>query len=124
VVADADAMVTALVNLLDNAWKYSHANKRVTLTAAAENGAVVFKVTDNGIGLSPRDARRIFNRFYRVEPHRSQTGGGCGLGLSIVKFVVTAHQGTVRVESEPNRGSTFIISVPSKIAHRQQRVRS
>jgi len=119
VVADADAMVTALVNLLDNAWKYSHDNKRVTLTAAAENGAVVFKVTDNGIGLSPRDARRIFNRFYRVEPHRSQTGGGCGLGLSIVKFVVTAHQGTVRVESEPNRGSTFIISVPPKMAHRQ-----
>ena len=91
----------------------------MTLTAAAEDGAVVFKVADNGIGLHPRDVRRIFSRFYRVEPRGARTGGGCGLGLSIVKFVVMAHQGTVRVESEPNRGSTFIVTIPTRAAHHE-----
>jgi len=114
VIADADALVTVLVNLLDNAWKYSGENKQITLTAAADNGTVQFKVTDNGIGMSPRDAKRIFNRFYRVEPRGSRTGGGCGLGLSIVQLVVTAHRGTVHVESQPDHGSTFTVTIPAK----------
>ena len=113
VVADADALVTALLNLLDNAYKYSGEMKEITLTAEVENGSVIFRVQDNGIGLSPRDTKRIFKRFYRVDQHASQTGGGCGLGLSIVQFVVTAHEGTVRVESEPERGSTFIVTIPA-----------
>ena len=112
VLADADAMVTAVVNLLDNAYKYSGDEKQITLTAGAENGSVVFSVKDNGIGLSPRDTRRIFKRFYQVDQRLSRSGGGCGLGLSIVKFIVTAHHGTVLVESEPGRGSMFTISLP------------
>jgi signal transduction histidine kinase len=112
VVADADAMVTALLNLLDNAYKYSGEEKQIALTADAGNGSVAYSVKDNGIGLSPRDRKRIFKRFYQVDQN-FRGGGGCGLGLSIVQFVVSAHHGTVRVESEPGRGSTFIISIPS-----------
>jgi signal transduction histidine kinase len=112
VMADADAMVTALVNLLDNAYKYSGEEKQITLSAIAKNGSVFFAVKDNGIGLSPRDTKRIFKRFFQVDQRLSRSGGGCGLGLSIVKFIVSAHHGSVRVESQPGRGSTFIISLP------------
>ena len=112
VVADPDALVTAVVNLLDNAFKYSGEEKQIALSASAENGSVLFVVKDNGIGLSPRDTKRIFKRFFQVDQRLSRSGGGCGLGLSIVKFIVTAHHGSVRVESQPGRGSTFTISLP------------
>jgi signal transduction histidine kinase len=111
--ADGSAMVTALLNLLDNACKYSGERKEITLRAGAENGHVDFEVADNGIGVAPREIKRIFKRFYQVDQRLARTGGGCGLGLSIVQFIVTAHQGTVRVESEPGRGSTFTISIPA-----------
>lgn len=110
--ADSDALVTALVNLLDNAWKYSGETKHIVLSAAAKNGDVIFSVRDNGIGLSPRDTKQIFHRFYQVNQHLSPTGGGCGLGLSIVQFIVAAHHGTVDVESTPGHGSTFRLVVP------------
>jgi signal transduction histidine kinase len=70
-------------------------------------------VHDNGIGVPPRETRRIFQRFYQVDQRMARTSGGCGLGLSIVDFIVTAHHRSVRVESEPGCGSTFIISVPT-----------
>jgi signal transduction histidine kinase len=111
--ADAGAMVTALLNLLDNAHKYSGDLKEIRLRASAENGQVAFSVADNGIGLAPRETKKIFRRFYQVDQRLARTGGGCGLGLSIVQFIVTAHHGTVRVESEPGRGSAFIISIPA-----------
>ena len=113
VLADPDALVTALVNLLDNAYKYSGDEKQILLSAKAQNGLVIFAVKDNGIGLSSRETRRIFKRFYQVDQRLSRTAGGCGLGLSIVKFIVSAHHGDVRVESQPGRGSTFQISVPA-----------
>jgi signal transduction histidine kinase len=117
VVADADALVTAVVNLLDNAYKYSGEEKQIALSASAENGSVSFAVKDNGIGLSPRDTKRIFKRFFQVDQRLSRSGGGCGLGLSIVKFIVTAHHGSVRVESQLGRGSTFTISLPRAEVH-------
>jgi len=113
VVADADALVTALINLLDNAYKYSGDNKQVTLSASAHNGSVSFAVKDNGIGLSPRETKRIFKRFYQVDQRMSRPVGGCGLGLSIVKFIVSAHRGQIKVESEPTRGSTFTLILPA-----------
>ncbi len=108
VTADPGAMVTALVNLLENAYKYSHEEKHISLRAVSQNGHVSFLVQDNGIGLAPRDARRVFKRFYQVTPG----GGGCGLGLSIVEFIVRAHHGEVKVDSQPGRGSTFTITLP------------
>jgi signal transduction histidine kinase len=109
---DADAMVTALLNLLDNAYKYSGEMKEISLNATAENGNVKFSVRDNGLGLSPRDAERVFNRFFQVDQHLSRSSGGAGLGLSIVQFVVNAHGGTVQVQSEPERGSVFTVTLP------------
>lgn len=113
VMADADALVTAVVNLLDNAWKYSGDEKQITLIAGTENGSVFFRVKDNGIGLSPRETKRIFKRFYQVDQRLSRSAGGCGLGLSIVDFIVKAHHGTVRVQSQPGRGSQFTITLPA-----------
>ena len=110
--ADPEAMVTVLVNLLDNAWKYSGEEKRILLRSSAHNGHVLFSVEDNGVGLAERDQERIFQRFYQVKrsPHPA---GGCGLGLSIVKFIVAAHDGQVEVESAPQKGSTFTVILPA-----------
>ncbi|MHC4575615.1 MAG: sensor histidine kinase [Planctomycetota bacterium] len=106
-------MVTAIVNLLDNACKYSYDDKQVTLKVFPENGSVYFSVADNGIGLSRRAAKKIFNRFYQADRSLSRHAGGCGLGLSIVKFVVDAHKGAISVESKPGKGSTFTIKLPA-----------
>jgi len=111
VLADEDAMVTALVNLLDNACKYSNDDKQIRLRVRAEEGSVYLSVTDNGIGLSRRAAKKIFKRFYQADRSLSRPSGGCGLGLSIVKFVVDAHKGTISVESKPDKGSTFTIKL-------------
>ncbi|MGD0517389.1 MAG: HAMP domain-containing sensor histidine kinase, partial [Thermoguttaceae bacterium] len=107
IMADADALVTVVLNLLDNAYKYTGDEKHVVLRAYVENGMVCIAVTDNGIGLSRGAAKKIFVRFYQVDRRLSRSGGGCGLGLSIVKFIVTAHGGSVEVASRPNAGSTF-----------------
>ena len=115
--ADSDAMVTVLLNLLDNAYKYTGDAKTITLSACAENGSVVFKVRDNGIGLSPKDVKRVFKRFYQVDRHLARGSGGCGLGLSIVQFIVSAHGGTAEVESELGNGSVFSVTIPSRPNH-------
>jgi signal transduction histidine kinase len=112
VAADADAMTTALVNLLDNAWKYTEADKQIALRAYADDGRVYFAVSDNGIGLSRAACKRVFERFYQVDRELSRSRGGCGLGLSIVEFIVKGHGGEVSVHSRPGQGSTFIIVLP------------
>jgi signal transduction histidine kinase len=109
---DADALSTVLINLLDNACKYTGDDKRVCVRAFAENRHVCFEVEDNGIGLDGREARRIFDRFYQVDQSLTRQRGGCGLGLSIVKFIVEAHDGSVEVQSEPGKGSTFRVKIP------------
>jgi signal transduction histidine kinase len=113
IVGDADALVTALLNLLDNAWKYSGDDKRIALRSSARNGSVCFAVEDRGIGLSPRDRRRVFERFYQADQRLARDVSGCGLGLSIVQSIVEAHHGTVQVTSEPGCGSTFTIEIPA-----------
>ncbi|MGB8167493.1 MAG: ATP-binding protein [Chthoniobacteraceae bacterium] len=114
--ADADALTTALLNLLDNAWKYSGDEKHVTLRAEQHNGSVRFAVEDNGLGLSPHERARVFERFYQTDQRLARTAGGCGLGLSIVRSIVEAHRGSVSVASEPGRGSTFTIEIPASTA--------
>jgi signal transduction histidine kinase len=110
---DRDALVTVVLNLLDNAWKYSRDPRHIVLRAWGRNGRLNLSVTDNGIGLSRRAVRRVFDRFYQADRSLSRAAGGCGLGLSIVKFIVEAHGGTVTVASKPGEGSTFLISLPT-----------
>lgn len=111
--ADTDAMVTVLVNLLDNACKYSCDDKKIAMKVFAEGGAVCFSVSDNGIGISRKSAKKIFKRFYQIDRTLARRAEGCGLGLSIAKFIVDAHKGEISVASEPGRGSTFTVKLPA-----------
>ncbi len=111
--ADSDALVTAILNLLDNAYKYSGADKQIALSAFAADGDVCFAVRDNGIGLTGRAKGKVFERFYQVDRNLSRKESGCGLGLSIVQFIVRAHGGSVDVESRPGEGSTFTVRLPA-----------
>ncbi len=113
VIADQEAMVTAMVNLLDNAYKYSKDEKHIIFRAYPENKHVCFAVQDNGIGLSRRAARRVFDRFYQADDGLARSAGGVGLGLSIVKFIVNAHGGQVDVVSQPSKGCIFTIKLPA-----------
>ena len=109
---DSDALTTTLLNLLDNAWKYTGDDKRISLRAARKNGSICFEVTDNGIGISPRERRRVFRTFYQADQRLTRTSVGCGLGLGIVRSIVEAHRGSVHVTSEPGHGSTFTVELP------------
>jgi signal transduction histidine kinase len=110
--ADESALVTVLLNLLDNAWKYSPGEKHIAVRAYRENSRVVFAVEDNGIGIAPREQKKIFRRFYQVDRRLARDAGGCGLGLSIVEFIVRAHGGSIVVKSQPGHGSTFSVAIP------------
>jgi signal transduction histidine kinase len=110
--ADPDALTTVLINLLDNAFKYSPNDKRVSIRASRDSGQVIFAVADSGIGISTKDQRRIFREFYRVDQSMASDTMGCGLGLHIVEYIVKAHGGEVRVMSVPGKGSTFTILIP------------
>jgi signal transduction histidine kinase len=110
--ADADALVTALVNLLDNALKYTPADKQIVVRVCRDGAFVSFLVQDNGIGIPVREQRRIFKRFYRVDQRLAQETGGVGLGLSIVDLIARGHRGSVIVRSTPGAGSTFVLRVP------------
>lgn len=111
--ADADALVTALLNLLDNAYKFTGEEKDLRLRAFAAEERVAFAVEDNGIGIPARERKRIFRRFYQVDRRLARSTGGCGLGLSIVDYIVRAHGGEVRVESRPGGGSIFTLLLPA-----------
>jgi signal transduction histidine kinase len=110
--ADPDAMVTVLLNLLDNAYKFTPAEKRIGLRAYRENGHICFSVEDNGIGIDSREQKKIFRKFYQVDRRLARQAGGCGLGLNIVEFIVNAHAGCVDVDSRPGTGSRFTVSLP------------
>ncbi len=113
VMADRDAMVTVLVNLLDNAYKYSYDDKKIMLRVYSQDDSVCFSVSDNGTGMSNRAVKKIFNRFYQVDRSLSRRAEGCGLGLSIAKFIADAHKGSISVDSKPGEGSTFTICLNS-----------
>jgi two-component system sensor histidine kinase SenX3 len=112
VACDRRQLVSALVNLLDNAVKYSERGSSVELLAAREGDRVVFEVRDHGIGIPRGDLDRIWERFYRVDHARSRETGGTGLGLSIVRHVAQVHGGEVGVTSREGQGSTFRITIP------------
>ncbi len=116
---DSDAMVTVLVNLLDNAFKYSGDIKEISLRVFSEPTWIFFEVKDNGRGMTRKVMRRIFDRFYQADPHLNRTAEGCGLGLSIVEYIVKAHDGRVDVDSTPGKGSTFTVRIPNKQTAKQ-----
>jgi len=107
VLADPGKLEQVLVNLLENAVKFSTDHGTIILSAEDLGAQVRIDVTDTGIGIPPQDLQRIFERFYRVDTARSRDLGGTGLGLSIVKHIVQAHGGAVSVDSAPGKGSTF-----------------
>jgi two-component system sensor histidine kinase SenX3 len=109
---DRRQVVSAIVNLLDNAVKYSEPGKIVTIETRRSGTDVVIAVIDDGIGVPARDLERIFERFYRVDQARSRDTGGTGLGLAIVRHVAQAHGGEVSVESVEGEGSTFRLRLP------------
>jgi signal transduction histidine kinase len=112
VLADREGLAAALINLLDNALKYSPGEPRISVAARrAGDSLVAFAVTDNGIGIERREHRRVFRRFYRVDQRLSRETSGVGLGLSIVDLIARAHGGRVTVRSQPGAGSTFTMTV-------------
>jgi two-component system sensor histidine kinase KdpD len=107
---DFPFMLKALFNIIDNALKYSPANKPVEIRACLIQGKVKIQIQDYGIGIAKGDLRRIFEKFYRVE--RSENVSGTGLGLCISKGIVEAHNGRITVESMSRKGSVFSIEIP------------
>ncbi len=109
---DEEMIKRMILNLLDNAVKYTPEGGEISLALGRQNGNAEIVVSDSGIGISDDDQQRVFDRFYRVDKARSRALGGAGLGLSIVRCIVEAHGGVVRIESTPRRGSTFTVSLP------------
>jgi len=106
---NAPLLEQAVVNLLDNAIKYSPPHSQVRVVAERRHGQVLVSVIDHGPGIGAEHLPRLFERFYRTDKARSREMGGTGLGLAIVKHIAQAHHGQVDVQSEPGRGSTFIL---------------
>ena len=103
-----------IANLLDNAIKYTPANGSINVvTHCVDNQSVQIAITDTGLGISAEDLPHIFKRFYRCDPSRSQAG--TGLGLSFAQAVARAHNGDISVVSEPQKGTTFRVTLPRKI---------
>ena len=109
---DKDAIAQVLMNLLDNAVKYSNGNKSIEVTVRGSRDEVSISVRDHGIGIPPSERKKIFEKFYRVGSGLVHDVKGSGLGLSIVEHVAKAHGGHVEVESEVGEGSTFTIVLP------------
>lgn len=112
VYGDPDLLMTAFRNLIDNAIRYSPEGTRVGVGLRSRDGLAQVSVTDQGLGITPEEQERIFERFYRIDAARSRQTGGTGLGLSIVKHVVSNHGGEVTVWSQPGQGSTFTVRLP------------
>lgn len=109
VLADKEKIREVIINLIDNAIKYSQPNKTpiINIGAFDMGEQVLIEVSDNGIGISEHDIPRVFERFYRVERGRSREKGGTGLGLSIVKHIIEAHHQTINIQSNLNQGTTI-----------------
>ncbi len=110
--ANLKQMRELMTNLISNAIKYNHPGGQVWINVREQDGSLILRVRDNGMGIPADSLNRIFERFYRVDKGRSRKQGGTGLGLSIVKHIVNFYHGTIRVTSELEKGSEFVVSLP------------
>jgi heavy metal sensor kinase len=117
VIGDRLRLRELLLNLVDNAVKYTPQGGEVMIALGSDDGRVKLQVIDNGIGIAPKDQPHIFDRFFRVDKARSREAGGSGLGLSICKWIAEAHGGEISVESQVGRGSTFTVALPPAPPH-------
>lgn len=113
IVGDRDRLREVVTNLLTNAIRYNREGGRVDLGLRVEGGHAVLSVSDTGIGIPEAEQGRLFERFYRVDKVRSREIGGSGLGLSIAKWIVEAHGGTIRMASREGQGATFTVRLPA-----------
>lgn len=120
VYVDREAIARALVNLVNNALKYSNREKFLGVKLYKDNSKVKLEVEDHGIGIASRDQTKIFEKFYRAEDPLVHNTKGSGLGLSLVQHITRAHGGDIEVESTPGRGSKFILSLPLGTRHLAQ----
>jgi len=110
---DARSIEQVVRNLVDNAIKYSPAGGAITVHSHREETQVLVAVSDEGIGIQPKDLERVFERFYRVDNEVGRSAGGVGLGLAVCRSIVEAHAGRIWVESTPGEGSTFYFTLPA-----------
>jgi len=115
-VGDSDKLRQVLINLIDNAVKYSPDGGRIDVAVEARDGGVRISIRDEGIGIAPLEQRRIFGKFYRVDPALTRGVGGTGLGLYICRELVRRMEGRLSVRSEEGKGSTFIVELPVQAA--------
>ena len=111
ITGDFDKLTESFVILIDNAIKYSPKKSKIQISSKTKKNSIEISVTDQGIGISEEDKNHIFDRFYRAEKSRNEDG--FGLGLSIAKKIIDSHNGELIVKSSPNKGSTFIVKLPS-----------
>ncbi len=113
VTADVDLLELAIINLLENAIKYSSAPGTIIISISSSASKTSISIQDQGIGIAPEHVPHIFDRFYSADKARSRKLGGAGLGLSLVKTIVEKHRGTIAVQSELRQGSIFTIVLPN-----------
>jgi heavy metal sensor kinase len=112
IIGDKIRLQQLFTNLIDNAIKFTPEKGSIWITSEKNRGNVLVQVKDTGIGISQEEQENIFKRFYRVDKSRSKETGGVGLGLSIAEWIAQAHHGRIEIESELNKGSTFIVYLP------------
>lgn len=105
-------LTTALLNILENAVKYGKSQVKITVSSTLQNGHYVIKISDNGIGISPKEQKAIFDKFYRAGDNNVHNVKGLGLGLYFTHQIITAHNGTISIESEEGKGTIFKIKLP------------
>src|SRR5581483_1339995 len=117
IAADAELLQFAVYNLLVNAIKYSPDGSSVRITVRSTTQGARLVVADQGCGIEPAEQSHIFERFYRTKKHRDDAKGGSGVGLALVKEIVTQHGGRIEVESNPGKGSTFSVFLPREATY-------
>ena len=113
---DKDAILQVMLNLVDNAYKYSKDEKDITIGVKDSGQNITIEISDKGIGIPKDSIEKVFDKFYRVDRYFTKHVKGSGLGLSFVKDVINSHSGKIAVQSEPGKGTKFIISLPKKRA--------